>query len=138
MIFGLPSVAEIAKRIKETFSRFPLAMVASLLVALISIYLIEVEPKKMEGIYLALSKIALTGSLMVFVFTAVQLLGEWLTKKWHFVWVLFALVGAFLYYLVLPESSKAFDASIIPFRHFFLTLLFAVAFLWAPFVQKDP
>ncbi len=138
MILGIPSGAEMIHRSKETLGRFPLALVSSLLVALLSVYLIEVEPKKMEGTYLALSKMALTGSLMVFVFTAVRLLGEQLSKKWQLLWVMLALAGATGYYLMLPDSARDFDAGIIAFRHFFLSLLFAVAFLWAPFVKVNP
>jgi len=137
MAFGIPSVSEIFERSKETLLRFPLALIASLAVALISIYLIEVEPTKMEGTYLMLAKIALSASLGVFVFVAVRLLGEQLAAGWHLTSTLLALGGIILYYGILPDTAKDFAANMIPFRHFFLSLLFLIAFLWAPFVRSD-
>ena len=104
--------------------------------ALISIYLVEIEPKKMEGIYLMLAKVALAGSLGVFVFTATRLLGEQFRRCWHLVWTVLAIAGTLLYYMVLPDTSQDFSAHMIPFRHFFLSLLFLLAFLWAPFVRS--
>ena len=134
MIFSIPSSSEITTRITETIRRFPLALISSILVTAILIYFIEIEPKKMEGIYLSLAKIALTGSLAVFVFTASRLLGE--SIKEHKITTLFALFGIVAYYTILPNNSSDFEVSIIYFRHFFLSLLFLVAWLWTPFVYS--
>ena len=132
----IPSGSEIFHKSKETLLRFPLTLIASLLVALISIYLVEVEPKKMEGVYLVLAKVALAASLGVFVFTATRLLGEQFGRGWHLVWTLLAIAGTVLYYDALPDTSQDFSAHMIPFRHFFLSLLFLIAFLWTPFVRS--
>ncbi len=132
----IPSGSEIFYRSKETLLRFPLALIASLLVALISIYLVEVEPKKMEGVYLVLAKVALVASLDVFVFAAIRLLGEQFARGWHLVWTLLAIAGIVLYYVTLPDTSQDFSAHMIPFRHFFLSLLCLIAFFWTPFVRS--
>ncbi len=134
MIFSIPSSSEITTRITETVRRFPLALISSILVTAIFIYFIEIEPKKIEGIYLSLVKIALTGSLAVFVFTASRLLGE--SIKGHKIITLFALFGVVAYYTILPDNSNDFEVSIIYFRHFFLSLLFLVAWLWTPFIYS--
>ena len=135
MIFSIPSSSEITTRITETVRRFPLALISSIIVTAILIYFIEIEPKKMEGLYLSLAKIALTGSLAVFVFTASRLLGE--SIKGHKLSTLFALFGVVAYYFILPDNSSDFEVSIIYFRHLFLGLLFLVAWLWTPFVYSN-
>ena len=133
MIFSIPTSSEITTRIAETVRRFPLALISTLIVTAILIYLIEVEPKKIEGIYLSLAKIALTGSLAVLVFTASRLLGE--SIKGHKITTFFALFGVVAYYMILPNNSSDFEVDIIHFRHLFLSLLFLVALLWTPFVH---
>jgi hypothetical protein len=135
MIFSIPSSSEITTRITETVRRFPLAYISAIIVTAILIYFIEIEPRKMEGIYLSLAKIALTGSLAVFVFTASRLLGE--SIKWHKITTLFALFGIVAYYTILPDNSSDFEVSIVYFRHFFLSLLFLVAWLWTPFISSN-
>jgi len=135
MIFSIPTSSEITTRITETVRRFPLAFISSIIVTAILIYFIEIEPKKMEGIYLSLAKIALTGSLAVFVFTASRLLGE--SIKGHKLSTFFALFGVVAYYFILPDNSSDFEVSIIYFRHLFLALLFLVAWLWTPFVYSN-
>jgi hypothetical protein len=137
MVFSIPSGSEIINRSKETLGRFPLAMVASFVVACISIYLVEMDRSKLEGINLTLAKIALSASLAVFVFTAMRLLAEQLSRKWHAIWMFLGVVGIVAYYLWLPDRSEDFGATMVPFRHFFLSLLSLVGFLWAPFVRKS-
>ena len=137
MVFKIPTSSEIITRSAETLKRFPLAMLSSIIGMLVAIYLIEVEPKKMEGIYLTLAKVLLSSSLAIFVFTATRLAGESLKSHWHRVLVFLALIGVLSYYMILPDTSKDFSVMMIPFRHFFLIFLFAVAFLWAPFVRSD-
>lgn len=137
MAFSIPTSSEIITRSTETLKRFPLTMLSSIIGTLIAIYLIEVEPDKMEGIYLTLGKILLSCSLAIFVFTATRLAGESLKLHWHQILTLLALLGMLAYYMILPDSSKDFSALMVPFRHFFLSLLFAVGFLWAPFARSS-
>jgi len=137
MAFRIPTSGELIARSTETFKRFPLAMLSSIVGTLIAVYLMEVEPHEMEGIYLILAKILLSSSLAIFVFSAVRLAGESLGSYGHQVLTLLALLGIVLYYVVLPDTSGDFSMTMVPFRHFFLILLFAVALLWAPFVRSD-
>ncbi len=137
MAFSIPTSSEIITRSTETLKRFPLAMLSSIIGTFIAIYLIEVEPAKMEGFYLTLAKVLFSSSLAIFVFTATRLAGESLKVSWHQALTFLALFGMLAYYMILPDTSKDFSVMMIPFRHFFLILLFAVAFLWAPFVGSD-
>ena len=137
MIFSIPTSSEITTRITQTVRRFPLALISSIIVTAIIIYLIEVEPKKMEGVYLSLAKIALSGSLAVFVFTAIRLLGESISIRWYQITTLLGILGIVAYYTILPDNSNDFEVSIIYFRHLFLSLLFLVAWLWTPFVSLN-
>jgi len=134
---GIPSGSEIINKSRETFVRFPLAWITSMLVALISVYLIEIEPKKMEGFNFILSRIALSGSLGVFVFTAVRLWSEQVSKQWRKGWMFLSVAGIVAYYFILPDTSADLNVGMIIFRHFFLSLLFLLAFLWAPFTRDD-
>ena len=137
MAFSIPTGSEIITRSTQTLKRFPLTMLSTIIGTLIAIYLIEVKPPKMEGVYLSLSKILLSSSLAIFVFTTVRLAGESLKAHWHHVLTLLAVLGMLAYYMILPDTPKEFAVLMIPFRHFFLIVLFAVAFLWAPFVRSD-
>ncbi len=137
MAFSIPTGSEIITKTTETLKRFPLTMLSSLIGTLIAIYLIEVELDKIEGIYLTIAKILLCSSLAIFVFASVRLMGESLSLRWHQILTVLALIGMLGYYMILPDNSKDFGVMMIPFRHFFLILLFAVAFLWAPFIRSS-
>ena len=137
-MFNIPTSSEIITKSAQTIKRFPLVFLSSIVLAFISIYLIEIEPKKMEGLNLILAKVALSASLAVFIFTGVRLLGETLLKpRSHLFLVLGASVVLLAYYFTLPQNSEDFSANIIPFRHFFLSLLFFIALLWAPFTRSS-
>ena len=137
MRFNIPTGSEIVTRSMETLLRFPLAMLASFVVTVVSIYLVEMDYTSDIPMALTLSKVALSGSLALLVFTAVRLLGEGLSRLWHLLWTLLALLGVLGYYMILPDSSAGFGADMIPFRHLFLSLLFIMGILWAPFSRSS-
>jgi len=137
MAFGIPSFREIIRRSKETASRFPLALLASFVVTFISIYLVETEPHKLEGKDLVLARIALSASLAVFVFTAIRLWTEQLPRIRQRIWMFLGMAGIVAYFFLLPDNSEDFGATIVSFRHIFLSVLFLVGFLWAPFARTS-
>lgn len=137
MAFSIPSSSEIVQKSLQTFKRFPLVLISSLIATFIIIYFIQIEPKELEGIYLILAKIALTAMLGVFIFTAVRLLGGAVTQRSHLFMTLLAFLGLIIYYFMLPEHTRSFEGIIVFFRHSFLTILFFIAILWTPFLKSN-
>ena len=136
-MFNIPTGNEIITKSSQTLQRFPLTFLSSFILTCIVIYFIESEVSKMDGLNLILAKVALSASLAIFVFTGLKLFTETLQSRWSLLFTLGVFIGLTGYYLTLPQSSDAFNATTVLFRHFFLTLLFFVAFLWAPFTRTS-
>lgn len=137
MAFSLPSIIEVFTKGMETFKRFPLAILSSFITTLIVIYFMEYEPQVLEGVNLILAKIATTTMLGVFVFTALRLIEHRALRMSHMILSGIGVLGLVVYYLTLPEDTRAFDAWIYLLRHVFLIILFFVSILWAPFVKSN-
>lgn len=121
----------------ETFKRFPLALLASLLTTGIVIYFIAYEPNELKGLNLILAKLATTTMLGVFVFTALRLLEHSIEKRTHLAVLGLGVLGLIVYYFSLPEEMNGFGALLYVFRHIFLILLFFVSILWTPFLKSS-
>jgi hypothetical protein len=128
-------VTEMLTKGLETYKRFPLALFSSLVMTVIAIYFIGYEPKKLEGLTLALAKLATTAMLGVFVFSALRLLEHSVSKRTHMLVLALGFVGLVGYYVSLPSDIQGFDTLFYVFRHIFLLLLFLIAIFWTPFVN---
>ena len=137
MRFSLPNIRQMLTKGLDTFNRFPLALLASLLTTAIALYFIGYEPEEIQGINLILAKLGTVAMLGVFVFTALRLLAYSLTSATYKVVLGFGVLGLIAYYLSLPDAMHSFDAWVYVLRHIFLIILFFVAVLWAPFLQSN-
>lgn len=136
MAFSLPNIFQIAAKGVETFKRFPLALLSSLITTLIVIYFIHAEPHVLEGMNLILAKVATTAMLGAFVFTALRLLEYSQIDINQILLSALGFLGLVVYYLTLPDDMGGFDAWIYLLRHIFLIILFFVTILWTPFVKS--
>ena len=137
MTFSLPNILQLIVKGVETFRRFPLALLASILTTCIAIYFIAYEPDELKGVNLVLAKLAATAMLGVFVFTALRLLEHSAEKRTQLVVLGLGVLGLIAYYFTLPEEMNDFDALLYVFRHIFLILLFFVSILWTPFLKSN-
>ena len=136
-MFTIPTSNEIITKSIQTLKRFPLVLLSSIILSFILIYFIEVEVNKFTGINLILVKLALSASLSIFIFTGVTLFAETLSPRLHLFVILGAFVAIITYYMILPQTAEEFNATTVPFKHFFVTFLFFIALLWAPFTRES-
>ncbi len=129
MTFRFPSLDEIVVQFIATFRRFPAAVISSLTMMFIVLYLIEQESSAYAH-FETLIKIAFVASLGIFMFTALRLLGE---KNPLCLVGIGALV---IYYFSLPGMKQPVDMVFI--RHFFFIVAFFIMILWAPFWKSAP
>ena len=137
MRFSLPNIEQMHTKGLETFRRFPLALLASLLATAIALYFIGYEPEEMQGINLKLAKLGTVAMLGAFVFTALRLLAYTLSATTYRVVLGAGVLGLVGYYFSLPGKMHGFDAWVYVLRHIFLIILFFVAVLWAPFLRSN-
>lgn len=137
MVYKIPSGAKILRKVKETLRRFPLSMASSLVVAWVALYFIESAIPPSDPFYGILFRISFVASLMVLVFAVSRLLTEGYARSRYLLFLFLSLVGAFLYYTILPDDHRDFHAHILMFRHAFLMILFGVALLWSPFLFRE-
>ena len=140
MTLSLANIIKIIAKGLETFRRFPLALLSSVLATGIAIYFIEVEPRDLKEFNLPLAKVAMSAMLGVFVFTALRLLEHSISKRIHWLMLglsIIGLIGLIGYYFSLPDESNDLNTLLYVFRHIFLIILFFVSILWTPFVKSS-
>ncbi len=124
MNLSIPST----KKFFETFKRFPLAMISSMIVVGVSLFLIEMEPGDMAP-FEPLLRLGFVASLGVFLFAALALMRE---KNPLCLLGIALLVG---YYFILPDMQD--PSRVIFMRHLFLALAFFIMIVWAPFYNRS-
>ena len=137
MTLSFASILQLASKGMETFTRFPLALLSSILTTCIAIYFIASSVHELKGVSLILAKLAMTSMLGVFVFMAVRLLGYSVEKRTELVLIGLGFLGLLLYYFSLPVDMHIFDASLYVFRHIFLSIFFFISILWTPFINTN-
>ena len=110
----------------SVFKRFPLSVIATTLVMIIMILLVENSNYRYHE---EMEKIAFVSSLGIFMFTALRLLNSRLI-------CLFGIVVLAIYYFILSDSNIIFG--IILERHFFLIVMFFIMILWANYWKMNP
>jgi len=123
--FFLEVIDRWSNKILQILQRFPLASLASIILTIVSIMIIEVYGTN-SAIIPTLNKIVLVATLAIFLFPALHLLSK---KIW------FKLVGVgllVLYYYLLPLDVLN---SVVLVRHGLLLLALAFMLFWAPFMD---
>lgn len=118
----------------QAIKRFPLAILVSFIITLISIYLIEVDLKRSEALLLYLSKIIFTGTLAFFIFTASSLFVQNFKTNIKVIVNIFAFLLVLIYYYVLPNNIEELLSNFTFSRHIYLSLLFLISFFWTPYI----
>ena len=129
MRFSFPTFKQISDQIIETFKRFPLAVISTLIATVLAIFLIDVNGAEYKH-FETLIKIIFVCTLGIFIFTAFRLF----SKK-----SLLCLIGIGLvvgYYFSLPGMEN--PSSIVFQRHIFLFLGFFIAIFWMPYFKSNP
>ena len=126
----LPSINQIINSILDTFKRFPLAIITSLLGTALAIYSIKTSTHDDW-----IMRLILTTSLSASFFTALSLGSEFIDKiSRNFVMLLGVILMA-IHYFILPEKMDSVG-TIYTTRQIFLSLGCFIAILWAPFWKE--
>lgn len=129
MIFGISSLEHFLTQFITTFRRFPLAVISSLVMTFILVYLANYDGDTYEH-FDTLMKIAFVASLGITMFAALRLMGD---KNPLCLLGIGALV---IYYFSLSDMKH--HIGMVSMRHFFLILAFFIMILWAPFWKNSP